>query len=47
MPRPLKYPVKRTIALSEKTDHKLVKIAVKYKTTPAEYIRVVVEKSLQ
>lgn len=46
MAKPLKYPKKRLVALSEETDKKLIKIAVKNETTPTAYIRVIVEKEL-
>ena len=46
MARPLKYPVKRMVSLSEETDKNLVKIAVKHKVAPSVYIRVLVEKDV-
>lgn len=46
MARPLRYPVKRMVSLSEETDKKLVRIAVKQKMEPSVYIRVLVEKAV-
>ena len=47
MAKPLKYPVKRMLSLSEETDQKLVKRAKKNKKAPSAMARIIVEKELE